>query len=256
MRYKLLLLALPVLFVAARPGSTPPTKASTPSAASPAGGAAALAKFNLAPLWRFTGDGSDDKIHNGFFGHGYRRLEFVFTSVQRDEKHLGIYYIQGKDRRYKQVRSFSGTFTLTKIEKAAADNAGQPASEWQPYTATGQFALNEKARPGDDAYGTFRGKLAVDLVRDAKNHVVLNTRTANAATRHGGFLLSGTWTDARTGAETDVLVKNGLAVTYQVLQDFEFGGRSVEINPKYTRVGWDSYWDNQEWWADKPMAKR
>ncbi|MDO7876746.1 hypothetical protein Q5H93_18520 [Hymenobacter sp. ASUV-10] len=257
MQYKLLLLTLPVLFVAARPNSTPPVKTSTPPATAPTEGTAALARFNLAPLWRMGSGSNDDKVHNGFFGYGYRRLELVFTSVQRDEKNPALYHVQGKDRRYSIVRSFSGTFTLSAIRKAsAADAVDLTTDQGQLYTATGEFVLREKAKPTDEAYGTFRGKLAVDLARDANGRLQLVTRTTNAATRHGGFLLNGTWTDARTGAAIDVLVKNGMAVTYQVLQDFEFGGRSVEINPKYTRVGWDGYWSNEEWWAEKPVARR
>jgi hypothetical protein len=256
MRSKLLLLALPVLFVAARPGSTPAAKTNPPATA-PAEGAAVLAKFNLAPLWQMGKGSNDDKVHNGFFGYGYRRLELVFTAVQRDARNPAIYYVQGKDRRYNIVRSFSGTFTLNGIRKvSAAEAVDLTRDQGQPYATTGEFVLREKARPSDEAYGTFRGKLAVDLARDANGHLQLVTRTTNAATRHGGFLLSGSWTDVRTGATVDVLVKNGMAITYQVLQDFEFGGRSVEINPKYTRVGWDGYWSNEEWWANKPVARR
>lgn len=95
MRSTLLLLALPVLFVAARPGSTPPAKTIPPTLA-PAERAATLAKFNLTPLWQMNGGGSDDKVHNGFFGYGYRRLELVFTSVQRDAKNPALYYVQGR----------------------------------------------------------------------------------------------------------------------------------------------------------------
>ncbi|GAA4365446.1 hypothetical protein GCM10023185_35710 [Hymenobacter saemangeumensis] len=202
-------------------------------------------------------DGSSDKVHNGFFGYSYQRLEMVFTSVQRDAKSPNIYHVQGKNRRYKIVRAFSGTITLNEVHPYDKSKPSYGAEKGeQAYTATGKFVLREEARRGDDAYGTFSGDLAVDFSRRTKGGLQLNTYTANNQTRNGGFLMDGMWKDAATGAEVDVLIKNGMAVTRQVIHDFKVGDRMMHTSRKYTRVGWDTYWGNEEWWAEKPMARK
>jgi hypothetical protein len=261
MRFKLLLLALPVLFAAAHPhAATPPEKKTAPTAkASRPAATTAFARFNLAPFWRVsaTADGSGEQVHNGFFSHSLQRLELVFTSVRRDASQPNVYYVRGKNRRYGIVRSFAGTLTLDKIRPEATAKpvySDEPAG--QPYLATGQFVLKEQPRANDEAYGTFRGQLAVDFSLLSQGRLQLNTRTQDEQTRNGGFMLDGIWKDAGTGAEVEVLVKNGLAVTYQVLEDFDIGGRSPQINRKYARVGWNTYWSNDEWWAGKPVARK
>jgi hypothetical protein len=256
MRYSLLLLAFPFLLLGARPHATPPekTKASAAKASRPV---SAFSRFDLAPFWRISASEQGEGVHNGFFGYTYQRLEMVFTSVRRDANNSNTYYVRGKSRRYNTVRSFAGTFTLASIRREAAAKSvyeDQPAG--QPYLAMGQFVLREQPRPNDEAYGTFRGKLALDFSQLPKGHLQLNQQTADKQTLNGGFLLDGSWKDAGSEAEIDVVVKNGLAVTSQVLDDFDIGGRSPHISRKYTRVGWDSYWSNEEWWAEKAVARK
>jgi len=41
-----------------------------------------------------------------------------------------------------------------------------------------------------------------------------------------------------------------------ILQDFSYGEREIEINPKYRNLGWDNFWDGEEWWHDSPKEKR
>jgi len=41
-----------------------------------------------------------------------------------------------------------------------------------------------------------------------------------------------------------------------VLTRFGLGDRSGNINRKYARVGWDTYWKNEEWWVEKQLARR
>jgi hypothetical protein len=47
-----------------------------------------------------------------------------------------------------------------------------------------------------------------------------------------------------------------MAVTHQVMKRFDIGERGSHINPKYARVGWNSFWENKEWWADGQVARR
>ncbi|UOQ71236.1 hypothetical protein [Hymenobacter cellulosilyticus] len=35
-----------------------------------------------------------------------------------------------------------------------------------------------------------------------------------------------------------------------VMDHFNLWDRGPHINSKYTRVGWSSYWQNDEWWVE------
>lgn len=34
-----------------------------------------------------------------------------------------------------------------------------------------------------------------------------------------------------------------------VLQEMGLGSRSDEVNPRLARYGWNTLWENDEWWA-------
>ena len=35
-----------------------------------------------------------------------------------------------------------------------------------------------------------------------------------------------------------------------ILADFSYGERDIQINEKYVHLGWDNYWEQDEWWVD------
>ena len=245
MRY-VLLLALPAgLLVAARPHTAP--------VAAPAGTGHFLRAARLSPLWQSSDDAPDDRVHNGFFGSNYRRLELVFTQMRRDAKTPGRYYVQGKDRRSQRVRAFSGTLTFETLEAGEASSKVLP----QPYSShravcactSSPAATTPTAAPSAAPWPSILGATRTAAWLSTPAPPTRPPTTAVSCSKACGPTPS-------TGRKSTVLVKNGTAVTYQILSDFDIGDRGMQINPKYTRVGWDSYWDNAEWWADSPVARQ
>lgn len=269
MRYTLIL-ALPVLvlgFVG------PPPTAILPAAVEGAAGAGPavapgqemtvaqrqvlFAGADFGRLWRHKPMGSTEDVLNGYYGSDFQRLEFVFTSVQADAKTPGRYLVAGKFRCYGEVTPFRGSVALQQVQRLANDakvyRNGREAAE-PTYCATGRFALQSTTRRG--LGGQFSGRVALDFQLTPEQRPELASNTDNLGTRWGGLLFDGNWRETAGAEPVPVLWKQGMAVTRQVLSRFEIGNRDIEINPRYARVGWDSYWKNDEWWAERKVAKR
>ena len=219
---------------------------------------ALLARANLGRLWQHQPQAGPEAVLNGCFGYDGRRLEFVFTTVRPDAKSPGRYLVAGKFRCYGDVTPFRGSIELQQVQRLPTDvkvyDADNNPSSAPTYCATGGFAL--QATSGHGLGGQFSGRIALDFQLTPSNRAVLAENTDNPATRNGGLLFDGQWrTDA--GAEAvPALWKQGIAVTRQVLSRFGLGDRSGNINRKYTRVGWDTFWKNDEWWVEKQLAQR
>ncbi|WP_201980247.1 hypothetical protein [Hymenobacter rubidus] len=217
-----------------------------------------LAQANLGRLWQHQAQSGTEDVLNGCFGYDGQRLEFVFTSVQADAKNPGRYLVGGKFRCYGDVTPFRGSIEVQQVQRLPAevkvyDNNG--ISPVPTYCATGSFAL--QATNSHGLGGQFSGRLALDFQVGPSKRAYLVENTTNPATRNGGLLFEGVWREQAAATTTvPALWKQGIAVTQQVLSRFEIGGRNVEINPKYTRVGWNNFWKNDEWWVEKQVARR
>ena len=265
MRYFLLLAAPALLLGAAQPlhwaATLSPAHATAPLAApggvlSNAARTALLSRASLGRLWQHqTRSGSEDVL-NGVFGYDGRRLEFVFLSVQPDAKSPGRYHVAGKFRCYGDVTPFRGSVEVQQVQRLSAEAAGEgdDAKVSPVYCATGSFALQASSAHG--LGGRFDGRLALDFQFGSSGRAVLTTYTANALTRNGGLLFDGEWRDGSAGDPVPAVWKQGMAVVHQVLTRFQIGDRDAHLNPRYARVGWNTYWQNDEWWAEKQVAKR
>lgn len=250
-----LFLVLPVaLLGAVGRFSSPAPVPSVPSA--PAG----TGTLSLAPLWQADATGNPAEVHNGFFNHERQRLELVFLGVERDAHNPNLYHVRGKDRRYRKVKPFTGTFSFASVQLSAPrrqEIAGPSQEKVVPGLATGTFVLKETAPASDRATGTFAGTIAVDFLVMPDKNLVFNPVHTNPRTRRAGMLLEGCWTAATGAATSPVLVQDGTTVVGSGLMPrFDIGDRGPEINPRYARVGWDTLWENEEWWAEKKVARR
>ena len=269
MRYFLLLAAPALLFGAARPLSRPaslgPTRATAAPAAPAAPGTvlsnaarhALLARANLGRLWQHQPQSGPEDVLNGCFGYDGRRLEFVFLSVQPDAHSPGRYLVAGKFRCYGDVTPFRGSIEVQQVQRLPAEaeayNTYAPSTA-PTYCATGSFALHSTNCHG--LGGQFSGRIALDFQVSPSQRAVLIENTTNPVTRRGGLLFEGAWREDAAGAAVPAVWKQGVAVTHQVLSRFQIGERDVVINPKYARVGWNSFWKNDEWWTEKAVARR
>jgi hypothetical protein len=268
MRYHLLLAAPALLLGAARPFSlpAPPSHPQTVPAALAAPGAvlsntartALLARTNLGKLWQHQPQSGPEDVLNGCYGYDGRRLEFVFTAVQADAKSPGRYLVAGKFRCYGDVTPFRGSIELQQVQRLPVELATY--SEYDEdktptYCATGSFALRATSKHG--LGGEFDGRVALDFKLNARNRAEFATATRNPATRNGGLLFDGLWReDAASETTVPAIWKQGIAVTRQILTRFELGERDPHVNPKYARVGWNTFWQNDEWWVEKTVARR
>jgi hypothetical protein len=72
----------------------------------------------------------------------------------------------------------------------------------------------------------------------------------------GGYTMEGTWASytKKDMVKPFILADDFFAIANGILKDFSYGEREVEINEKYRSLGWQSFWENDEWWreAEKP----
>lgn len=208
-------------------------------------------RVNLAPLLRFNPAEGSSAVMNGFYSYEYWRLEFVLLSVKRDAKQPNVYHVRGKSRLKRRVTPFSGTITLTGYAALPKPNLYDlPYQPWRPATVSGTFAFRETS----GRRGVFSGQVDMDVAPDRDRQVRSWCCSPDNETRGGGILFEGQW---RSGKEqVPVIWKDDLfGLARQILTDFEIGSRDVEINHKYARKGWDTYWENEEWWAESPVAR-
>ena len=68
--------------------------------------------------------------------------------------------------------------------------------------------------------------------------------------------MEGTWTSytKKDMVKPFIIADDFFAVANGIIKDFSYGEREVEINPKYRSLGWETLWENDEWWheAEKP----
>ncbi|MDO7876745.1 hypothetical protein Q5H93_18515 [Hymenobacter sp. ASUV-10] len=205
----------------------------------------------------------DNHAQNGFFGPTHYRIEMAMTRVWRDTANPALYHLQGLSRYKKIITPFVGEFTVgqtveqplyTAKEIAAQREQGiELRNESALYTTIGSFELREDST--HRGAGVFRGKLAIDWKRGDYGRLETDWRKVNSGSHGGGVWYDGTWTNNKTQQTYPVQwVENFSYVAEQVLPEFNIGEREMVINPKYVKLGWPEFWENEEWWADSPKA--
>jgi hypothetical protein len=226
-----------------------------------------LAQHNLARLLQTVTDIKSDggpHIYNGFFGPSHRRIEVVFTQVSRDEDRPNVYYIQGKNRYKGLITPFAGTLVLTQLveqphyskkELAGAGDSNlnvyfDPALDKEKmYTAVGRFVLREDSTRKNA--GVFQGSAALDVYLNPTRGLQLSSRSGRTLTRNGEAKFEGTWTPYGAASPKPVVwVENIFGYGPQVFNNFTIGERDPDFNPKYAKLGWNTYWTNDEWWTE------
>ncbi|MBF9140981.1 hypothetical protein [Hymenobacter properus] len=240
-----------------KPSATEPKDTLTPEMLQ------ALQRYDFSPLLQtVTGKDSvaSSHVHNGFFGPDHYRIEVVFTEVRRDSAQPALYHLRGQDRYKSVVTPFAGTFTVTQLADQAPYSAARVAmakrdgyelrNDPNLYSALGKFELREDStRRGA---GVFRGRVAFDWQLLESGSLVLSSRDGKGSTQGGDVKFEGTWTHAATHRTYPVVWVENIftyAGARNVLKDFFIGERDPDFNPKYAKLGWNSYWENDEWWA-------
>jgi hypothetical protein len=192
-------------------------------------------------------------VYNGFYGTDHYRIEMYFASVTKDAQKPNVYHVKGKSRFKKNVKPFTGTITLYEAEplhdKSVSKKELKARKISQLYASSGTFEFTE-----DSTYsnaGVFRGKVYVNFASYTDRTSRLWFFSEKGKTRGAGFLFDGEWANYKTGKTKPILLPSDIfMIANSLLTDFKIGGRGVEINPKYRKLGWDSFWQNEEWWNE------
>ncbi|MGI4875076.1 MAG: hypothetical protein ACRYFX_28310 [Janthinobacterium lividum] len=225
---------------------------------------ALLRQFDLAPLWQGRYESNSPSLQepmDGFFGDDYRRIAFFFTEAHRDGQQPGLYHVKGKNRFQKTISPFEGTITitgLTPMSPAMADSAGymELDSTCRVYSAKAVFSFREQPEMASTA-GEFSGTGHLDFYLDGKGKLQMATTlmydSPIAPARGAGILYQGQWVSYRTHARKPLLLSGNVFTTAPpALHNFGIGDRGDMFNPKYAKLGWNDYWQNDEWWAEAP----
>jgi hypothetical protein len=223
---------------------------------------------DLSKLWQNFGhyrEGTQEGFE-GFFGPDHYHFAMVFTQVTRDPANPAVYHVAGKSHYRKNIRPFTGTLTVRQVASLAYPGFLQSLANQQEkaadslsgrtYTARAQLQLQEERL---DNSGLFEGEVLLDfyVVPAQKPGFVYvfdhEGTDERLPTRGAGLLLRGNRRNVTTGQVKSFIVAPDVsAVAPYVFKDFMLDERMGEINPKYAKLGWNEYWNNDEWWADSP----
>lgn len=218
-----------------------------------------LRQYSLVSLLETAADSlptSGAHIFNGFFGAAHQRIEVVFTSVQPVARQPGQYRVRGKNRYKGIITPFAGTLVFDQVvaqprltAQELADGHGQLENQPAMYTTVGHFVLREDSTRRNA--GVFRGQAAIDWHVNAAGELKKESQTGNTLTHNGGIKFEGTWAAYGTHQQKPVVwVEDIFEYGPQVFNDFAIGERDIDFNPKYAKLGWNTYWTNDEWWGD------
>jgi hypothetical protein len=217
-------------------------------------------QHNLSAIWQGQEDaGSAAKqapvVCEGFFGPDHYRIELVLLNASRDATDSLLYHVQGKDRYKKRVTAFVGDIRVQRLRRVSIKNFEDELQGMFAlfYTARGSFEFREFGAPGA---GAFTGTVGIDFQQRADSSLQLTHFWGDEHRQYangGRMRLVGEWTPAKAGPRKHLVA--GLSITdvsQEVLPDFNIGERGFTLNPKYAKLGWDKYWQNDEWWAHSP----
>lgn len=229
-----------------------------------------LQRYAVAPLLQSVRNTQEVAPYNGFFGSDRHRIEVVLLRVRPDAAQLRRLLVTAKSRFKGEIKDLQGVIELTGLQRQPALNKAEQAYEKHlesmrmvtvirlpnaeravgHYTLTGTFDWREVA-----GTGRYVGRAVLDVAATNRQGLWSASLRKTAGARGADLLFDGQWTNGPSGpAKPFILVENVTGFAEHVLQDFEVGERDIVINPKYARLGWDSYWENDEWWAEPAKA--
>lgn len=195
-----------------------------------------------------------DYPDNGFYGDDHYRIEFVFTQALRDPNNPALYHLKGKNRYKKTISAFSGEMEFQNLEQFFDPNIDTSQIDVRDilkmYACTGRFELREDSSLASS--GVFRGDFKIDFSLSNQNMPDLWFFTNDTPAKGSGYRFDGVWTPYKqSDVKKPVLWSRDLfRFANNILQDFSYGEREIEINPKYRSLGWENFWDGEEWWHE------
>ncbi|MBO0357979.1 hypothetical protein J0X19_08490 [Hymenobacter sp. BT186] len=227
-----------------------------------------LLEHDVAPLLCSVHNGVETTPYNGFFGTDRHRIEVVLLHVRSDSTQPWLLHVTGKSRFKGKIMNLEGTVELLSIRHQPPLNQAEEEHEKAQesmrmlttipatgdnklvefYTISGRFDWQE---PHQKAGGRFTGQAELDVAITRGNKLLSCSLRKTTGARGADLLFDGKWNNYQSGQEKPfILAENVGGFAEQVLKNFEIGERDVVINPKYAKLGWNEYWENDEWWAE------
>lgn len=269
--------AQPVAKALTHPDSVPPVPVRfnmvlrTDIQSQPVVDAAEVVRFfeehNLAPLIQTVKGQREDYAMNGFSGSNRYRTETVITAAHRNPQNPLAYLVRGLTRTRQRVQAFQGevVFDSLSVEPLLTAQDNKDIKNWtmmqlvrldnektvKRYAVAGSVRLAEaKTAPHGAA---FQGRLVMELELTNKGRMYTDAPFLHGPSQGGGQTYKGTWTGYQTNQATPtVWVESIIGYGPFIHDDFVIGEREVNINPKYAKQGWNTIWENDEWWAKSP----
>lgn len=189
---------------------------------------------------------------NGFYGDDRRRIEFIFTSFERSFNDPFVYAVTGKNRYKTTISDFSGIVHIKEVARFKDPNLEQDELEdlglIHPYALRGEFRFDEDRSLTTS--GQFAGTFRMDMALNGKGVPSLWFFSKDTPAGGSGYRFDGHWTSYRNAASKKPVIwsRDLFSFANDILADFSYGERDIEINPQYRHLGWDTFWDGEEWW--------
>lgn len=193
---------------------------------------------------------------NGFYGNDHYRIEFIIQDMKRSPDNPFIYTVEGKNRFKKTISPFKGTLEVKELRPFKDKNLDSldlvSLELVQSLAATGTFSFQE-----DEAMvssGHFSGTFKLDFGVKKDGTAELWYFTEDTPAGGCGYRFDGTWTGYKNNSVSKPVLwsRDLFRFANDIMENFSYGEREVEINPKYRHLGWENYWDGEEWWNDSP----
>lgn len=197
---------------------------------------------------------------DGLYGKDNYRIEMFFAEATKDAENATIYHIKGKSRFKNNITPFEGTITIDSLVAFEDPNIDTTNYDQESirhkmlYSAVGNFVLKEDSTAKGS--GIFSGKMTMDFLVRNDNLTELWYFSPQTKSKASGFRFIGEWQSYLTKVSKPVIwAKDLFSFVNEIIKDFSIGERDVEINAKYRHLGWDNYWEMDEWWHEAKSAQ-
>jgi hypothetical protein len=223
-------------------------------------------RYKLTDLLQTATGSKRDYTLNGFRGAAKYRTEVVVQQARQDAQNPAVYYLSGLSRTKEQIVPFEGQVTLETLSREplpteddltsvkewsmsalpvgwVANPANEPVAR---YAVGARVALQEKNQ-------RFTGTLVMELALTKGGRLKIDNPFLHGPSQGGGLKYEGSWVPSRGGRpQPAVWVSSIIGYSPNIFGDLVIGEREIAVNPKYARLGWNTFWQNDEWWTDSP----
>ena len=211
----------------------------------------------------------NDSPDNGFYGDNHYRIEFILTEMTPRPDNPLIYQVKGKNRYKKTISTFAGLLEIKNLSEFTDPNldgselTDENLNVGKSYSVQGTFNFQEDSTLSSS--GQFTGDFTMEFYTFG---AVVSKKEAsmqgpqlwffsnNSPSQGSGYRFTGNWSGFKNPSVKKPVIwsRDIFRFANDVLDNFYYGERDVTINPKYRSLGWDTYWEGEEWWADSPKS--